>query len=348
MFAQPTIPEFPLGTSSLQGQTAIITGATSGIGQELGFQLLRLGLSHLIIGVRSLQRGAAARLALLADERVQKLSQSAHITILELDLTRFDSVVSFARKVLDLPENRLDLLVLNAGINLAEYQQTPDGNEACMQVNLLSNSFLSLLLLPLIQKTSATYYQSADEGVQRPTITWLGSMGHAFHSPDLATLLPNNVSILDYFSSVDTYSRFRRYSDTKLFVILFVRELADRIAKDDDAVVVVNNVCPGTVATGADNNLPFYVRIPMNLNRAARGRSVADGARAVLWAARGNLQKPGSANGWNGVYVADGKIQDPAPFATSPEGREFAKKLWAEIVSQGRKLENHMGEGLGS
>ncbi|KAK8063057.1 hypothetical protein PG997_015154 [Apiospora hydei] len=347
MFAQPTIPEFPLGPASLQGQTAIITGATSGIGQELGFQLLRLGLGHLIIGARSLQRGAASRLALLADERVQALNQSAHITVLELDLTRYDSVVSFARKFLDLPEKRLDLLVLNAGINLAEYQQTPDGNEACMQVNLLSNSFLSLMLLPLIQKTSATYYQSVDESVQRPTITWLGSMGHAFHSPDLATLLPSNVNILDYFSAVDTYSRFRRYSDTKLFVILFVRELADRIVKDD-AVVIVNNVCPGTVATGADNNLPFYVRIPMNLNRAARGRTVADGARAVMWAARGNLQKPESGDGWNGVYVANSKIQDPAPFANTPEGREFAKKLWDEIVSKGRQLDSGMGDGLGS
>ncbi|KAK7906374.1 short-chain dehydrogenase/reductase family protein [Apiospora marii] len=354
MFAQPTIPEFPLGKASLQGQTAIITGATSGIGHELGFQLLRLGLSHLIIGVRSLQRGAAARLSLLADEEVQKVNSSARVTVLELDLARYESVVSFAHKILDLPEKRLDLLVLNAGINLAEYQETPDGNEACMQVNLLSNSFLSLLLLPLIQKTSATYYQAAAETVQRPTITWLGSMGHAFHSPDLAQLLPSNASILDYFSSRDTYSRFRRYSDTKLFVILFVRELADRIAasssssKEGAGVVVVNNVCPGTVATGADNNLPFYVRIPMNLNRAARGRSVPDGARAVLWAARGNLQKPGSAAGWNGVYIADGKIQEPTPFANSPEGREFAKKLWAEIVSQGRKLDGRIGEGLGN
>lgn len=181
-----------------------------------------------------------------------------------------------------------------------------------MQVNLLSNSFLSLLLLPLIQKTSATYYQDAGETVQRPTITWLGSMGHAFHSPDLARLLPSTSSILDHFSSRDTYSRFRRYSDTKLFVILFVRELAERIAASSgqDGVVVANNVCPGTVATGADDNLPFYVRIPMNLNRAARGRSVDDGARAVLWAARGSLQKPGSAAGWNGVYIADGQIQE--------------------------------------
>ncbi|KAK8054464.1 hypothetical protein PG994_009531, partial [Apiospora phragmitis] len=326
-------------TSSLRGQTAIITGATSGIGQELGFQLLRLGLSHLIIGVRSLQRGASARLSLLADERVQKLNQSAHVTILELNLTRYDSVVAFAQKVLDLPEKRLDLLVLNAGINLAEYQQTPDGNEACMQVNLLSNSFLSLMLLPLIQQTSAKYYQAADETVQRPTITWLGSMGHAFHSPDLATLVPDNVSILDYFSSVDTYSRFRRYSDTKLFVILFVRELAERITKNQDAVVVVNNVCPGTVATGADNNLPFYVRI----------HEPQPGRAGTFCGRRGPRRlTPGSANGWNGVYMADGKIQDPAPFANSLEGREFTRKLWAEIVNKGRKLDSRMGEGLGS
>lgn len=49
--------------------------------------------------------------------------------------------------------------------------------------------------------------------------------------------------------------------------------------------VVIDNVCPGTCDTTADDNLPFYLRIPMNLNRRLRGRSVEEGARALVYAA---------------------------------------------------------------
>lgn len=182
----------------------------------------------------------------------------------------------------------------------------------CMQVNVLSNGILSLLLLPLIQDTSKNHYLTTDEITQRPTITWLGSMGHALHSPDLSKLLHDDVSILDHYASVKSYTRIRRYPDTKLFVVLFVRELAGHITsgKGSQPAVIVNSVCPGTVSTGADNNLPFWLRIPMNLNRAARGRSVNEGARAVLWATRGGLHKQEGQDDWNGVYIADSKVQE--------------------------------------
>ena len=68
-----------------------------------------------------------------------------------------------------------------------------------------------------------------------------------------------------------------------------MRVLAQRIplkpGAEDRREVIVNNVCPGTVDTAADDGLPWYLRIPMNLHRRLRARTVEDGARALVHAA---------------------------------------------------------------
>jgi NAD(P)-dependent dehydrogenase (short-subunit alcohol dehydrogenase family) len=167
-----------------------------------------------------------------------------------------------------------------------------------MQINLLSNAYLSFLLLPLLTLSPT------------PRITWLGSMGQGFHSLR-ATSLPS--PILPYYASPATYARLSRYPDTKFFVALFCREFAARLPKEARHVQV-NNVCPGTVDTGADNALPFWLRWPMNWNRQVRGRRVEDGARAVVLAVLGEME--GDKDG-NGVYVANNAVSRYGSFFCS-------------------------------
>jgi NAD(P)-dependent dehydrogenase (short-subunit alcohol dehydrogenase family) len=162
-----------------------------------------------------------------------------------------------------------------------------------MQVNLLSNAYLSFLLTPLLQT-------SPD-----PRITWLGSMGQAFHS--LTANPPPPSPILPHYASPSHYSRLQRYADTKFFVGLFVREFAAHLPSEAKHVTV-NNVCPGTVNTGADNALPFWLRWPMNWNRAVRARSVGDGARAVLCAILGQVEGAQKGDELNGVYIANNAV----------------------------------------
>lgn len=185
-------------------------------------------------------------------------------------------------------------------------------SNSCMQVNVLSNSLLAFLLLPVLGSTSQQYYATSASS-QRPTMTWVGSMGQALHSPSLGPAADDETAILPYLASSRYYSAIRRYPDTKLFVSLIVRELAQRLSppnKKDGAraesPVIVNCVCPGTVHTGADDNLPFWLRIPMNANRALRGRSVEEGARAVLWALKGRLHED---NNPNSCYIANNATQ---------------------------------------
>lgn len=126
-FFQAQIPPLPADIS-LRGQTIIVTGATGGIGYEASLQLLRLGAANLILAVRNLQKGSAARLSLLADEQVRATNPSATVKVVDLDLSDYQSVSAFASRVLK-TEDRLDVLLLNAGINLAHFSRSVSGHE---------------------------------------------------------------------------------------------------------------------------------------------------------------------------------------------------------------------------
>ena len=155
-------------------------------------------------------------------------------------------------------------------------------------MNYFSNALLSLMLLPLLEKTSQSIRNSNPADIRTTKITWVGSMAQGFNSLSKFPVQTTS-QVLPYFDSEKNYSRFSRYPDSKFLVALFVREMAKHIpSPSNDArkgSVVINNLCPGTVNTAADNKLPFYMRMPMNLNRRLRSRSVEEGARALVYAA---------------------------------------------------------------
>jgi WW domain-containing oxidoreductase len=59
---------------------------------------------------------------------------------------------------------RLDALVCNAGLGVGVYNETRDGLDSHMQVNVFSQAHLTLSLLPILQKTpdSRIVHQSSD------------------------------------------------------------------------------------------------------------------------------------------------------------------------------------------
>ena len=156
-----------------------------------------------------------------------------------------------------------------------------------MQVNYYSNALLSLMLLPLLEKTSKSLRASDPTTKRIPKISWVGSMAQGFNSLSKFPVRTTK-QVLPYFDSYKDYSRFSRYPDSKYLVALFVREMAKHVPTKSNKAgygpVIVNNLCPGTVNTAADNNLPFYMRMPMNLNRKLRSRNVEEGARALVYA----------------------------------------------------------------
>ncbi|KAL8732665.1 MAG: hypothetical protein Q9166_002641 [cf. Caloplaca sp. 2 TL-2023] len=138
----------------------------------LGAQRPNLQYHHIILAVRSIEKGTAARSRLLSDPNIRRSAQDAQIHVVELDLASFSSVTQcvdcvkakcngFAAETEDAMEHRreisawktvagLDIPILNAGTSVFTYEKTHDGHERMLQVNYLSNILLTLSLLPLL------------------------------------------------------------------------------------------------------------------------------------------------------------------------------------------------------
>jgi NAD(P)-dependent dehydrogenase (short-subunit alcohol dehydrogenase family) len=123
---------------SLEGKTALVTGATGGIGKEIARGLLRLG-AHVLIGARNPQRGAAAR---------DQLAQDGSVGLVPLDVASFASIRAAAE---NFPAERLDILVNNAGAWFSDRRESVDGYELTFATNVLGPHLITRLLGPRLR-----------------------------------------------------------------------------------------------------------------------------------------------------------------------------------------------------
>ncbi|EYU38339.1 hypothetical protein MIMGU_mgv1a0103241mg, partial [Erythranthe guttata] len=147
------------------GLTAIVTGASSGIGTETTRVLASCGV-HVIMAVRNLESGKKVK------ETIIKEIRDAKIDVMELDLGSFASVRKFASeyKSLDLP---LNLLINNAGVMAPPFMLSQDKIELQFATNHLGHFLLTNLLLDNMKKTA---HESQIEG----RIVNVSSEGHRY------------------------------------------------------------------------------------------------------------------------------------------------------------------------
>jgi NAD(P)-dependent dehydrogenase (short-subunit alcohol dehydrogenase family) len=129
---------------SLQGRVALVTGASSGLGEAACEGFLAAGARvHML--VRDRERGESAV------SRIQQRLPATRGTIeLELcDLSDLASVRRFSESFLARTD-RLDLLIHNAGVLPPERSQTTDGLELTFATNVVGPFLLTSLLLPAL------------------------------------------------------------------------------------------------------------------------------------------------------------------------------------------------------
>jgi NAD(P)-dependent dehydrogenase (short-subunit alcohol dehydrogenase family) len=126
----------------LAGRTAVVTGASSGIGHEIARRLAAHG-AHVILASRDADRAAQAARAIRAQ------SPAARLEARVIDLGSLPSVRRFAAELGD-HHGGLDILVNNAGISGGPRRETADGFEAHFGVNYLGHFALTGLLLPAL------------------------------------------------------------------------------------------------------------------------------------------------------------------------------------------------------
>jgi retinol dehydrogenase-12 len=134
----------PKPTKDFTGQTIIVTGSNIGLGLEAARHISLLNASLIILAVRNLSKGAAAKQNILQSTN-RPLSS---IEVWELDLQSYESVTAFAAKANQL--KRLDGVLENAGIMTAKFNLV-GGHESTITTDVISTFLFALLILPKLK-----------------------------------------------------------------------------------------------------------------------------------------------------------------------------------------------------
>ncbi|KAG5881073.1 hypothetical protein JTB14_020403 [Gonioctena quinquepunctata] len=186
----------------LNGKTALVTGANTGIGFETTRSLAKHGCTVIL----------ACRNITAAEEAIKQIHEEKpeagdNCVAIHLDLTSLSSVVQFANTVKS-KYDQIDMLILNAGVMGLPYSKTSDGFETIFQVNHLSHFYLTILLRPLLDTGSRVVVVSSES--------------HRFANITLENLSPSTLSP----DSASKYWDMMAYNNSKLCNVLFAQQLA--------------------------------------------------------------------------------------------------------------------------
>jgi len=139
-------------STDLSGKTAVVTGATAGIGLQAVTALA--GQGAFVIGV-----GRDPQRCLKAEASIRAVCPQAQVLYLLADLSKLDQVRTLAASVRQELHSRrlpvLDILVNNAGTYSARYSRTADGLELTLAVNHFAAFLLTRELLSLLTAASS-------------------------------------------------------------------------------------------------------------------------------------------------------------------------------------------------
>jgi NAD(P)-dependent dehydrogenase (short-subunit alcohol dehydrogenase family) len=185
----------------IEEQTILITGTTSGLGQELAQALARQGASLLLHG-RDADRGPGLV------RKIKEATGNHRIQFYRADLSSLAEVGELARQVIS-DVARLDVLVNNAGVGFGQdaskRELSQNGYELRFAVNYLAPYLLTERLLPLLKASSPA------------RIVNVASVGQA-------PLDFDNVMFTRGYSGVSAYRQ------SKLAMIAWTFDLAERLA----------------------------------------------------------------------------------------------------------------------
>lgn len=281
---------------SLDKLTAIVTGATSGIGAETARVLAKRGCC-VVIPARNLKAAQALKESILQE------TPQANIIPLKMDLSSFSSVRSFAQQflALNLP---LNILINNAGVFCKTFRKSEDGYEMSFATNHLGHFLLTELVLERMVR-------SAQEMGVRGRIVNVGSCLH--------TWVGKNGIAFDTLHDKQSYVESINYAQSKLANILHSKELAKRL-KGAQTYVTANSVHPGIVKTNITRDRGGLLTDLIFRAASVFMKTIPQGAATVCYAAcHPNME------GVTGKYFVD---CNEAECSYLGNDEEQAKHLW--------------------
>lgn len=275
---------------SLEGKVVLVTGANIGLGKQAVLEFARHNPRQIWLAARNLDKARAA-----LDEIKQQVP-GAPIKLLQLDLASFASVKEAASTFMS-ESDRLDILMLNAGIMATAAGLTEEGYEVQFGTNHMGHALFARLLHPVLETTAKT---------AAVRIVSLSSLGHrlwrkgGFEFESLKT-------------SANHMGPYPRYFRSKLANVLWARQMA----KEYPWLTVVA-IHPGAVQTNLGNGTTgswAITRMALKVTSYAF-TSVQDGVKNQLWAAvsdelqSGEYYEPVGVSGRTSVDGLDDELAE--------------------------------------
>ena len=294
---------------SLQGQTALVTGASAGLGIETSRALAAAGASVIMLGRDE------GKLHAVAQDLTQQLP-GAEIRTAVADLADLDSIRACAAELLrDAPQ--IHLLINNAGVMACPMGRTAQGFELQFGTNHLGHFLLTCLLAPALL------------GAAPGRIVNLSSGGHKISGVDFDD--PNYEH--------RPYNKWQAYGQAKTGNVLFTVALERRLGAHGVHALAVH---PGVIQTELSRHLPEQeleaMKASLPSGNSMRLKTIPQGAATTVWAA----SSP-TLEGRGGLYLEDCHIAVAAEpgvdggveaFALDPEAAERLWELSESLVGE--------------
>uniref|UniRef100_A0A3B3SMR9 Si:dkey-23o4.6 n=2 Tax=Paramormyrops kingsleyae TaxID=1676925 RepID=A0A3B3SMR9_9TELE len=278
----------------LSGKTVLITGANTGIGKETARDMARRG-ARVVMACRDLIRAERA-----ANE-IRRSTGNCDIVVRQLDLASLYSVRQFAKEY-NATEERLDVLINNAGVMMCPKWLTEDGYETQLAVNHLGHFLLTNLLLGKLKSSAPS------------RVVNVSSMAHKC----------GEIHFDDLCFEKRPYNALVSYRQSKLANVLFSKELACRMKGTG---VSSFSLHPGIIRTELSRHVERWsllLKVLLAIPCMLLMKTPWQGAQTSIYCAvtEGLEDK-------SGCYFSDCAVKEPAP-----EGNDSqtALRLWEVSV----------------
>ncbi|KAM4533897.1 retinol dehydrogenase 12, like [Odontesthes bonariensis] len=250
---------------TLDGKTALITGANTGIGKETAIDLAKRG-AKVIIACRDMEKAQAAV------KEIMESSGSNNVLCMKLDLSDSKSIREFAEAI-NRDEPKLNILINNAGVMVCPFGKTADGFEMQIGVNHMGHFLLTHLLIDLIKRSAPA------------RIINVSSVAHAWGSINLEDI-----------NSEKSYNKSKAYAQSKLANVLFTNSLAKKL---EGTGVTAYSLHPGVVQTDLWRHLSLPEQFIMKIVSPFTKDSLQGAQTTIYCAVEPSLDKE------SGGYYSD-------------------------------------------
>ena len=268
----------------MKDKVVIITGANRGIGKEAVKEIAKLD-AKVYMGCRSLDSANEAK-----DEIINE-TKNENIFVLELDLASVESINKFVRAFKE-KEDRVDVLINNAGITSRTKKLNGAGVEMTFAINVLGHHYLTKLLIDVLEKSSPS------------------------RIINVASEYAGNLDLNDINYDQRHYDTTAAYKQSKQANRMLTREWTKHLIEKN---ISAYSMTPGWVPnTDLFRDQSTFNKVVIKTIGIVGGRSVEQGADTIVW-----LASSDKIDGSNGGFFRDRKELN-----CQFNNPEEEKKLW--------------------